>query len=668
VTMLLSPVSSRTPTIARVWCSGNTVLCSFKEHNEHFRKQVKNLSLDWSEGARAWARSINPDLNGSPADRAAELVARLINSGFVCDVASEIAHAVQSASWQSEQMRWVKAGVNDNKFHLRWRGTDENLYWRAKMLPEAEYNHDAKSVTVPLIYFSEVIGFAEEHEFQFTQAARELLVKSKQEYKRVILPEVPTPTPCKQAKQKEPSFDPNKFSDIPERHLITLTGLLPHQVPSVEKVLPSRRGALFMDMGTGKTRCAIELVARRQQRINRVIWFCPVSLKLTIAAEIEKHTNGESIHIFNDGTGREDVPNAFWYIVGIESMSGSDRVVLAVHHLIDQDTFVIVDESSYIKGYASKRSMRISELSTIARYRLLLTGTPITQGVVDLFAQLRFLSPDILGYNSFYSFAKNHLEYSEKYPGMVVRALHVGQLADKIEPFIYQVTKEECMDLPEKLYDQVYFGLTDEQHDAYKLAKDEILNGILDEIPDYIIFQLFTALQQIVSGFWNRHGKEFIRLPHKRIETLQSILTGVPENEKVIIWCKYVESVQQIADTLSGCALYYGDLSEKKRDEQLNLFRQSARFLVATQATGGHGLTLNEAHYHIFYENEFKYSHRVQAEDRSHRIGQTEHVTYIDVVSNSGIDRRIQSAIAKKEDIVRAFRNEVNQRKGVVEL
>jgi SNF2 family DNA or RNA helicase len=178
-----------------------------------------------------------------------------------------------------------------------------------------------------------------------------------------------------------------------------------------------------------------------------------------------------------------------------------------------------------------------------------------------------------------------------------------------------------------------------------------------------MIFQLFTALQQIVSGFWNRNGKEFIRLPHKRIETLKTVIGSIPENEKIIIWCKYVESIKQIAEALGYCALYYGGLSEKQRDEQLQLFRNSARFLVATQATGGHGLTLNEAYYHIFYENEFKYSHRVQAEDRSHRIGQTEHVTYIDIVSNSGIDRRIQDALSKKADVVKSFKNEVNKRK-----
>lgn len=662
--MILSPSAPQTETIARVWTSGNGLLCSFREHNDAFRKHVRSVSLEWSEAKRAWWRELNIETNGRPHDRAAELVSKLINAGFACDVDEQVSELVQAGTWEPEQKRWVK--FIEGKYHLRWRGQDDGLYHRALMLPEASWDKNTKCVAVPAIYFAEVIGFAEEHEFQFTQKAQDSLEESKRVYQRVILPEAPAPKKRKQ-ERKEQFCKAIKYHDLPVRNIVTKTSMLAHQVPAVEKILPMRVGALFMDMGTGKTRCAIELVARRQQRISRVIWFCPVSLKLTIAAEIEKHTAGELVHVFDGETGAGDVPEAFWYVVGIESMSSSDRVVLAVHELIDQDTFVIVDESSYIKGHASKRSMRIADLSAVARYRLLLTGTPITQGVVDLYAQMRVLSPDILGYGSFYSFAHNHLEYSEKFPGMIVRALHVGQLADKISPYIYQVTKDECMDLPEKLYDHVYFGLTDEQWEAYQQAKEEILNGILDEIPDYIIFQLFTALQQIVSGWWNRNGKEYIRLPHKRIEILQTVVSGIPENEKVIIWCKYVESVKQIAEAFPGCALYYGGLSEKQRNEQLQKFRDSARFLVATMATGGHGLTLNEARYHVFYENEFKYSHRVQAEDRSHRIGQTEHVTYIDIVSDSGIDRRIMDAISKKEDAVKTFRNEINKRK-VTEL
>src|SRR5690606_18635480 len=217
------------------------------------------------------------------------------------------------------------------------------------------------------------------------------------------------------------------------------TPLLPYQEDAVAKLLPSRVGALFMEMGTGKTRTAIEFVRVRQNKIDRVIWFCPVLLKETIRAEILKHTTcpPESVYVFDDRTDPRTVPrDAFWYIVGIESMSASARVVLTVNELVTERSFVIVDESTYIKGHRAWRTQRITTIGQRARYRMILTGTPMTQGYVDLYAQMRSLSPKILGYNSFYSFAANHLEYSDKYPGKFVRAQNTQYLTAKMQAYV----------------------------------------------------------------------------------------------------------------------------------------------------------------------------------------------------------------------------------------
>jgi SNF2 family DNA or RNA helicase len=452
------------------------------------------------------------------------------------------------------------------------------------------------------------------------------------------------------------------------------TSLLPHQADAVAKVLPSRIGSLFMAMGTGKSRTAIELVARRLGRIDRVLWFCPVGLKETVRQEILKHTDCQSsdIHVFNGRTSAQNLPRVLWHVVGIESMSNSTRVTLAVNKLITTRTFVILDESSYIKGHSAIRTLRITKLAEKARYRLILTGTPLSQGVVDLFAQMRFLSPKILGYNSFYSFAANHLEYSEKYPGMIVRAHNVPYLAAKIAPYTYQVTKEECLTLPDKLYEYRYFRMTSEQRYCYGLAKDEAITQLADDDIDSIaIFRMFSHLQQIVCGYWNRRIKrgmfEKLEFLHYRIETLNSVLADIPVGEKVIIWCKYHYDIKQIGPKLErlfgvgSVAYFHGGLSERKRVEQVERFRGDARFFLATQSAGGHGLTLNEAHYVVFYNNGFKYSERLQAEDRCHRIGQQHKVTYIDIECVDSIDERIATALANKGDVVQAFKAEVDQ-------
>ncbi|MBI3654034.1 MAG: DEAD/DEAH box helicase [Acidobacteria bacterium] len=442
-------------------------------------------------------------------------------------------------------------------------------------------------------------------------------------------------------------------------------------------MLPSRVGGLFMGMGTGKSFTSIELARIRRQKIDKVLWFCPVSLKRTVRDEILKHTDcdPDSICVFDERTSVRRLPDAWWYICGIETISASDRTVLAVNQLITDRTFVVCDEGSYIKGHRSKRTCRLTDYAAAARYRLLLNGTPLTQGVIDLYAQMRFLSPKILGYRSFYSFARNHLEYHPKYPRLIVRSLDTEVLAAKIAPYVYQVTKDECLDLPPKIFKSRYFYMTDEQRQAYRQAKEEILGSLLDSSEFelmYAIFRLFTALQQIVCGFWSRrddpdealHREE---LKHRRLETLVEALRDIPPHEKVVIWARWHYDIEGIHQVLTekfpdqGVAEFHGK-NAATRDREVQAFVAGRRFFVATPASGGHGLNdLVCASYVVFYNNGFKYSERLQAEDRNSRIGQTRPVVYTDIVCADTIDERIQRALSKKEDVVESFRREVEK-------
>lgn len=451
------------------------------------------------------------------------------------------------------------------------------------------------------------------------------------------------------------------------------TELLSHQVPAVERMIKTTIGGLFMDMGTGKTRTTFELVYRRLLKIDKVAYFCPVSLKETVRQEILKHTDctDTDIYTFGPKTTDKSIPSALWYIIGIESMSASTRMVLAANKLITTKTFVILDESTYIKGHDSKRTTRITALCRNTRYRLILTGTPLSQGVVDLYAQMRFLSPKILGYNSFYSFAANHLEYSENFPGRIVRSHNTKYLAAKTKPYVYQITKEECLNLPKKLYETRYFHMTDEQAHEYHLAKEQFLEELdREDFNSTSIFRMFTALQEIVCGFWNYRIKDKMQLfefRHDRIETLMETVRDVPEGAKVIIWAKFRYDIDHIAKALAmqygedSIALFHGGIKERDRAAQVELFRGPARFFISTPSCGGHGLTLNEAHYVIFYNNGFKYSERIQAEDRNHRIGQGHCVTYIDIYCSGSIDDRINKALSDKQDAATSFRQEVEK-------
>lgn len=451
----------------------------------------------------------------------------------------------------------------------------------------------------------------------------------------------------------------------------TQTELMRHQTAAIEKVRQICVGGLFMEMGTGKTRTAIELVKIRAAKIDHVIWYCPVALKETIRREILKHTDcqADDIHVFDDKTSMGDIPAASWYIIGIESMSSSARVIATANNLTADKTMVILDESSYIKGHNALRTQRITFISERAKYRLILTGTPLSQGIIDLYSQMKFLSPKILGYSSFYSFQANHLEYSEKFPGMIVRAHNIPYIAAKLQPYVYQITKAECLDLPSKSYERRWIWMTSAQREWYATAKEEILFEMLndkEEFSSIAIYRLFTALQSIVSGFWNRKGKR-IEIPCHRQMALMETINEIPSSAKVVIFAKYQYDIKTIKASLTEVygqecfAEFHGGLSEKQKESELQKFRKDARFFLATQSSGGHGLTLNEAHYVIFYNNGFKYSERLQAEDRCHRIGQENKVTYIDIICDSSIDNRIHKALSRKGNAVSAFKEEVDR-------
>ncbi len=457
------------------------------------------------------------------------------------------------------------------------------------------------------------------------------------------------------------------------------TELLNHQRIGSEKLSPIRVGALFADMGTGKSRLAIELAARRMQKIDRVVWFTLVSLKETVRTEILKHTNSQpgDICVFDGKITDGNIPECSWYIIGLESLGSSNRVVLAANKVITERSLVIVDESDYIKGHRAKRTNRVTLISSRARYRLILTGTPISQGIQDLYSQMRFLSEKILGYRSWYSFAHNHLEYSDRYKGLIVKAHNTAWLAAKIAPYVYQITKEECLDLPEKIFDNYYCRLTNEQETEYDLAKGRFCEEVLaydtmeskfrSSLP---IFRLFSTLQSIVCGFVRDEATGEVRsLDHNRIELLKGVLTCIPPENPVVIWAKYHHCRRDIVNSLADRPVfqYHGMIDEKKRHRELNAWCREGGVLVATQDAGGHGLNeLVISHDVIFYANGFKYSTRIQAEDRNHRIGQKHTVSYADLWARCGIENRIALSIERKGNAVAEFKSEVDNIKGSI--
>ena len=435
----------------------------------------------------------------------------------------------------------------------------------------------------------------------------------------------------------------------------TKTELFQYQHEAVEKLLPLRIGALYMEMGTGKTRTALELIQRRLDagKLRRVLWLCPCSVKDNLAADLDKHAED----------WREVIR-----IEGIESLSASDRLYL---ELLKSDfQMAIVDESNLVKNFFAKRTKRITELGKPARYRLILNGTPVSRNEADLYAQWYFLDPRIFGYRTFWSFAANHLEKDDN--GRVRRVLNVEYLTEKMKPYSVVMKKNDVLTLPRKHIRRYGYGLTSSQSRHYSHVADEMLLQV-DEADESTIYRTFTALQLITSGrritstAKPLQHEPFFDDPHDN-PRIQELLEDLPDEEKCIIWVKFKHESQDVQEVLpdGSWAVFTGEVPLRRRLSNLKKFREDpeCRFLIANKVCGGYGLNLQFCSQAIYYNNDFNYATRAQAEDRIHRIGQDKDVLMIDIVSNAKIDNRIIDCLDRKESLSESFKRELKTGEG----
>jgi SNF2 family DNA or RNA helicase len=436
--------------------------------------------------------------------------------------------------------------------------------------------------------------------------------------------------------------------------MILKTELFPHQMEAHEKLRHIKIGALYMEQGTGKTRTALELINLRLNagKIDKVLWLCPCNVKEDLKFNMLDHT--------------DDIDMI--YIFGIESVSQSDRLYLKLLDFVScGKVFLIVDESNLVKNHFAKRTNRIQTIAQSCPYRLILNGTPISKNEADLFAQWYILDKRILGYNSFWSFAANHLEYDENIPGKVNRVLNINYLTRKIAPYSYIIKKDECLKLPDKHYDTYHYNLTCEQREHYEYIKDILLDNV-NEFDSTTIYRLFTGLQQVVSGrkincIYPLKSAPMFDCPisNPRIEALLNILP----DDRVIIWCKFKHEISDISEALKNkygngsVALFYGDIKQRDRRNEIEKFKNGAQFLLANKVCGGYGLNLQFCYNSIYYSNDFNWATRAQSEDRMHRIGQTHDVNIADLCARSKIDERILSNLWKKENLSDSFKKEL---------
>lgn len=419
-----------------------------------------------------------------------------------------------------------------------------------------------------------------------------------------------------------------------------------------------------MDMGTGKTRTMLEIIKDKYNKgkIKKIIWFCPCSAKENIKHELGKHLK----------TGHE----AF-IIAGIESLSSSVRLnSYLLDFVINNKTLLVIDESNLVKNPMAKRSQNLERLSKFCEYKYILNGTPVTRDERDLYGQWKILDWRILGYRSYWSFASNHAVFDKYNPQRFMYTKNVEYLTKKIAPYSYQIKKDECLDLPEKVYATKYFSLDDEQYAMYWRCSQELIAQLDDFIPE-TIYRLFSVLSRVASGFQIEVSyDETTVLSYKdtpednpRLEFLQHEVAKYDKDEKIIIYCVYTKEVENIVKMLNkeygeGSALpYYGELNNTERNENIKKFKNEARFLVANKTCASYSLNLQFCHNIIYFNNDWDYGTRSQSEDRIHRIGQEKKATYLDIVASNTLDETIIKCLENKEGLVESLKKALDKDK-----
>lgn len=451
-----------------------------------------------------------------------------------------------------------------------------------------------------------------------------------------------------------------------------------HQIDTLFKAHDRRYFAYFMEMGTGKSKILIDEIAYLYGKglIDAVIILPNKGSYLNwVENELPTHMpehipllvtywDSQASTALQASYDKLLKPFAGLKIIvmNIEALAYERASKFALRFVKTHKTLGAVDESTTIKNPKAKRTRAAIQVGEHCLYRRIMTGSPVTKNPLDLYSQSMFLGENILGFSSYYSFRARYAEMIVVTLGArsfkkIKEFRHLDELSRNIQPWSYRVLKEDCLDLPPKIYEVRYVELTDEQKRLYKQIKDEAyatLNGVTVTAP--LAITKILRLHQIVCGHLVDEEQKATPIPSNRMDVL---LDTLEENSgKAIIFAVYRKDVVAITEKLNeeygpGSAVsYYGETSKDDRVSAIKRFQTdpNCRFFVANK-TGAYGITLTAANLVVYYANSFDLEVRLQSEDRPHRIGQEKAVTYVDLVARGTVDQKIVKALKEKKNL-----------------
>ncbi len=419
---------------------------------------------------------------------------------------------------------------------------------------------------------------------------------------------------------------------------------------------------ILWEMGTGKTRTAVEIyeIKKKMKQVNHGLVVCPVSMIDKWQMEIDTWSGNKS-SIGIKGLKEEKInfikEKWEWYVVSYETLKNLLQDFLEV---IDDKWFIVLDEFTKIKNHSAKRAQACVAIGKKTEYKIILSGTPVTQHAYDLFTPYLFLDGGK-------TFGQKYDGFIEKYfwkqgYKLIAKPGALNDISNKIFENSTRFVKKDCIDIPDKIYDQRYMELPPYNRSKYDEMVKYCITQINEEsrksekVTAFVILTQLLRLSQITSGFVKDVTAQEVGFEENpKINALREILEE-SNGSSVIVWARFIWDTHEIVKLCKELKITYTTLTgETKQDERTNniaLFQSGkAKILIGTSGTGGHGIDLTTASIVIYYSNSYSLEQRLQSEDRAHRAGQRNQVIYIDLLCKNTIDVAIYKILRNKKNI-----------------
>jgi SNF2 family DNA or RNA helicase len=452
-----------------------------------------------------------------------------------------------------------------------------------------------------------------------------------------------------------------------------------HQLTALEKSWNKQTYAYFMEMGTGKTKVLIDNMSMLYDKgkINGALIIAPKGVIKTwheqeLPTHLPSHVENVTVLWQPNITKKQQASldllsmtgtELHILIMNVEALSTVKGKEFAFKFLNSHSALMAVDESTTIKTPSARRTKNIIKLGKMAKYRRIMTGSPVTKNPLDLYTQCEFLDPWLLDFTSYYAFRNRYAEMKTLHlSGRSIQVVHkfqnLGELSDRLKDFSYRVLKEDCLDLPEKIFVKRHIELTADQKKIYEEMKKKAVAHMNGKVASTMtVLTQLMRLQQITCGHFVADDGTHHAVASNRLKELMDVLE---ETEgKAIIWAHWQRDVNGILSEVKkkygqdSIVDYYGVTPQEERQPNIKKFQDDprCRFMVGTPSTGGYGITLTAANTVIYYSNGYDLEKRLQSEDRAHRIGQQKPVTYVDLIAVDTVDVKIVQALRKKINI-----------------